>query len=84
MLANSQQQCIPPNLLAHPCSVDGEGPYSWTPASGGPAPGGRWKHDILASQGGDSYTWRYRLPAGVSCDRCVLQVGQGEEERETE
>ncbi|PSC67430.1 chitin binding domain-containing [Micractinium conductrix] len=53
--------------------VDGEGPDSWTPASGGPAPGGRWKHDILASQGGDSYTWRYRLPAGVSCDRCVLQ-----------
>lgn len=28
----------------------------------------------LSGQGGERYTWRYRLPTGVSCNRCVLQV----------
>lgn len=67
----------PPRL---PRSVDGGGAYSWTPTNGGRVPGGNYSRGAvhLAGAGalyGEFYSWRYRLPAGLGCTRCVLQVG---------
>ena len=56
-------------------SADWSGPYSWTKTTGGSAPGAEVEKGSLGGQGGERYTWRYRLPTGVSCTRCVLQVG---------
>ncbi|KAL4425189.1 hypothetical protein ABPG75_009205 [Micractinium tetrahymenae] len=64
------ESCLDQNVLER---ADGSGPYSWTPVDGGSAPGAKWRKDNQAGQGGESYTWRYRLPKGVSCERCVLQ-----------
>ncbi|KAL4435574.1 hypothetical protein ABPG77_002537 [Micractinium sp. CCAP 211/92] len=64
------EACLDQNMLER---ADGSGPYSWTPVNGGSAPGAKWRKDVKAGQGGQSYTWRYRLPKGVTCKRCVLQ-----------
>ena len=57
--------------------ADGRGPYSWTPVHGGPTPvgDGYAASVVRADLPGPEYTFRYVLPAGVSCTRCVLQVG---------
>lgn len=43
-----------------------------------PVPGVVWSEVTLLSLPGQQYTWRYKLPAGVSCERCVLQVTGGD------
>ncbi|PRW50976.1 chitin binding domain-containing [Chlorella sorokiniana] len=75
--------CPGPNMtsacLTAPGAVlqraDGAGPFSWTPREGGPSPApsaGTYARAIRAGIGGELYAWRYRLPAGVTCERCVL------------
>lgn len=39
-----------------------------------PVPGVVWSEVTFLSLPGQQYSWRYKLPAGVHCERCVLQV----------
>lgn len=62
-----------------PCRrrADGGGPFSWMPRQGGPSPApsaGGYARGVLAGVGGELYSWRYRLPPGLTCERCVLWV----------
>ena len=71
-----------PNAMRYPpCTplhrrADGGGPYSWTPVRGGPipVPGVLYERLTRASLPGEEYTFRYTLPPGFTCQRCVLQV----------
>ncbi|PRW33768.1 cell wall integrity and stress response component 4-like [Chlorella sorokiniana] len=67
---DASERCLSQHLLER---ADWGGPYSWTKTTGGSAPGAEVKKGSLSGQGGERYTWRYRLPPGVSCTRCVLQ-----------
>ncbi|EFN57128.1 hypothetical protein CHLNCDRAFT_51191 [Chlorella variabilis] len=53
--------------------VDGSGPYVWTPLQGGPVPEAEYSQGVRSGVSGELYTWRFRLPEGVACERCVLQ-----------
>ncbi|KAI3426866.1 hypothetical protein D9Q98_006812 [Chlorella vulgaris] len=69
---NVDNACLASHTLQR---ADGGGPYAWTPTRGGPVPvpGVVWSEVTLLSLPGQQYTWRYKLPAGVHCERCVLQ-----------
>ncbi len=67
----------PPLPMPPPCRADGADPFSWVPRSGGPSPApsaGTYAKAVAAGLGGEQYGWRYRLPAGMTCERCVLWV----------
>ncbi|EFN56897.1 hypothetical protein CHLNCDRAFT_144568 [Chlorella variabilis] len=69
--ANVTKPCLEEHVLQR---ADGGGPYSWTPVQGGPVPWGEYGRTTLKSLPGELYTWQYRLPPGLTCERCVLQA----------
>lgn len=61
--------CVMPH-----CRADNRGPYSWTPVQGGPVPFDTMQRNTRGFVTGEEYTFQYRLPPGLTCENCVLQV----------